>query len=121
MPEKKQLTLDNLAAMVARGFEETATKTDLKKLEEKIEGRMDGLEKRMGNLENKVDALPDKDFVIDNMGSLKDSFVLIVRKEDEKLNKLVEILKTKNVLTDNDLKSLSEFRVFPNLAELKSS
>jgi archaellum component FlaC len=41
------------AEMVARGFENTATKTDVKRLE----NRMDGMENRMGGMENRMDHL----------------------------------------------------------------
>ena len=33
---KKNITIDDLASMVARGFENTATKSDIKRLEDKL-------------------------------------------------------------------------------------
>ncbi len=50
---KKSMTIDDLALMVAKGFENTASKDGL----QKIEQRMEGLEGRMGKLENKMGRL----------------------------------------------------------------
>lgn len=48
--------MDNLAAMVARGFENTATKDDIRRLE----GRMDKLEKKLVELTETVQLLANK-------------------------------------------------------------
>lgn len=54
--KKGKITIDKLAMMIAKGFENTATKDDikdmatkddLKKLEDKLVFRINGLEKRM--------------------------------------------------------------------------
>ena len=45
--------------MVARGFEKTATKDNLKVLEAKLGNHIDGLDKRLGRVEYQVDEAHD--------------------------------------------------------------
>jgi len=49
--QKKETTLDDLAIMVAQGFEHVGGRMD------KLEGRMDKLEGRMGVLDHRMEAL----------------------------------------------------------------
>ena len=49
---KKKFTIDDLAVMVKKGFDQTATKEELRA----ITLRLDGLEKKVGGLDQKVDA-----------------------------------------------------------------
>ncbi|MDP2933532.1 MAG: hypothetical protein Q8N81_05385 [bacterium] len=51
---QKSFDLNDLAIMVAKGFENTSTKDDVKRLENRMDGmenRMDGMEKSMKSLE----------------------------------------------------------------------
>ena len=59
---KKGVTLDDLANMVARGFENTATKSELKELESnmdirfsKVDLRFDDIEKKIEKVDSRVD------------------------------------------------------------------
>ena len=45
---------------------------------------------------------PDKNFVSDKIGELKGEFVEAFKKNDEKTNKLAEILKQREVINDSD-------------------
>lgn len=57
---KKNITIDDLAVMVQKGFENTATKQQVDGLDlrmEKMEKRMVGVEIRLGNLEDEVEAI----------------------------------------------------------------
>jgi hypothetical protein len=73
---KKKITLDDLAIMVAKGFDDTATKGDIAKLEGrvgkledrmvKLEDSMTGLESEMKGLRNSVNnylKLSDKRYI----------------------------------------------------------
>ncbi len=58
---KKRMTLEDLAHMVARGFEEihgqikgTATKEDLARVEQKLETRLDNVEVSLDRVENLI-------------------------------------------------------------------
>lgn len=59
MPTKKRsITLDSLARMVQKGFEETATKRDITRLDGRIDGldgRIDEIAVRLGRVEAKLD------------------------------------------------------------------
>lgn len=57
--KNRKMTLEKLASMVARGFEKTATKDDLKDLETKLSNRIDNLDKRLGKVEYQVDEAHD--------------------------------------------------------------
>ncbi len=50
----KPVTIDQLAIMIQRGFEETASKSDLKNAEANLGNKIDKLDNRMANLEYKV-------------------------------------------------------------------
>lgn len=58
--KNKNVTLDELANMVARGFENTASKRDISD----VNLRIDNLDLRMDNLEKKVDKL---DYQVDEV------------------------------------------------------
>jgi len=65
--KKKNTTIDDLAVMVQKGFEETATKSELRSLETKMDKRFDKIEKiiladygdRIEKLELEVKELKD--------------------------------------------------------------
>jgi hypothetical protein len=47
----KNTTSDQLAAMIQEGFKSTATKADLTALEERVNTRFDGIDSRLGRIE----------------------------------------------------------------------
>ena len=53
---KKKFTIDDLAVMVKKGFDQTATKEEI----HAITARLDGLEKKVGGLDHKMDGLEQK-------------------------------------------------------------
>lgn len=56
---EKKITIDNLAQMVAKGFEQTATKEDIRRLTA-------DLNTTKADLGGKIDALDDKVNILDN-------------------------------------------------------
>ena len=52
---KKGVTLDDLANMVARGFESAASKVELKELEAKMDLGFDDLSKKIEKVDSRVD------------------------------------------------------------------
>lgn len=57
---QKSMTIDDLAVMVAKGFENTATKQDVINLSgrmDKLDGKMGELDGRMNKLDHKMEAL----------------------------------------------------------------
>lgn len=49
---KKAMTIDDLAGMVKRGFDETAKKTEMNARFEAVDERFDGIDKRLDRIEN---------------------------------------------------------------------
>ncbi len=62
--KSKKMTIDDLAIMVANGFENTATKDDIKMLDEKLEKIDFRLSKIEVNHERRLDKVEDKLAVI---------------------------------------------------------
>lgn len=52
MANDKSVTNEELAQMVAKGFENTATKQDLNNVEERLSSRIDGVEGCLDRIEN---------------------------------------------------------------------
>lgn len=84
--KSKSVTLDELANMVARGFENTATKGDLKDLEVKLGNRIDGIDKRLSKVEYQVDE------VYDILKRFEESDILNLQKRVQILEKAVRSL-----------------------------
>jgi hypothetical protein len=49
---QKKITIENLAAMINEGFKTTASKDDLKVLEDKVTTRLDGIDSRLDRIEH---------------------------------------------------------------------
>ncbi|OGE73776.1 MAG: hypothetical protein A3I07_02350 [Candidatus Doudnabacteria bacterium RIFCSPLOWO2_02_FULL_42_9] len=54
-----------------------------------------------------------KTFLTDKVADMEGGLITKLRKEDEKVNKLAEILREKDVISDNDIKELGNLVVFP--------
>lgn len=52
-------SIDDLAVMVARGFERTATKEDLKELEKKLTGEIEGVKNQLEGTNKRIDSLAE--------------------------------------------------------------
>ncbi len=64
----KDITLEQLAHMVASGFAQTATKEELTKAVEKIDARFDKVDERFEKLDARVDGLSNQmDYVTDKV------------------------------------------------------
>lgn len=94
--KNKSVTMDELANMVARGFENTATKRDISDVNLRIDGldlRIDGLDLRMDNLEKKVDKLDYQvGEVYDILKRFEESDILNLQKRVQILEKAVRSL-----------------------------
>lgn len=84
--KNKSVTIDELANMVARGFENTATKGDLKDLGVKLGNRIDGIDKRLSKVEYQVDE------VYDILKRFEESDILNLQKRVQILEKAVRSL-----------------------------
>lgn len=64
-------------------------------------------------LDERINPLPTKSYLDRKIAELQGDLGVKLRREDQKLNRLTEILKDKNVLSDRDFAELSDLRVFP--------
>lgn len=78
-----------------------------------LEPAFDSTHERIDKLDKKVDQLPTKSYLDDKFADLEGELIKKLRKEDEKVNRLAEILKEKKVLSDGDIAELQRLQVFP--------
>lgn len=71
------------------------------------------LEPAFNNVFDKIDQLPTKSYLDDKIANLEGDLIKKLRKEDEKVNRLADILRQRNLLTESDLKELANLVVFP--------
>ena len=79
---------------------------------EKIGGRLDGVEGRLGRIEA---TMVTKSYLDDKLADLEGNLISKLRKEDEKVNRLIEVLKNKSLLTTEDIQQFKEFQIFPKV------
>ncbi|KKU73650.1 MAG: hypothetical protein UX98_C0005G0026 [Parcubacteria group bacterium GW2011_GWA2_47_26] len=75
-----------------------------------VEGEMGNLKAEMGRV--KVEIL---DGIDEKLGNLKGDLVVLTRKEDRKIVRLVEILRDKNILAQEEAKQILGMEPFPQL------
>lgn len=77
-----------------------------------VEGRLDGVDGRLGRIEA---TMVTKSYLDDKLADLEGNLISKLRKEDEKVNRLIEILKNKSLLTAEDIQQFKEFQIFPKV------
>ena len=100
---------------------------------QRMEKRLQNIESNIGTLKSDVGTLKSdvgtlksdvgyltsnmvtKDYLDEKLADLRGDFVVLTRKEDQKLKQLVEILRSKNVLDDSEVKKLFTMEPFPQL------
>ncbi len=102
----KRMTLDKLATIIKGEFDavdtkiaKMATKDDLAALDKKLSNKIDETEEKLSN----------------QIGSLRGELILVVRKEDKKINSLIQIMLKNKLLAAEDAKELLSIHVFPRI------
>jgi len=85
MDEEKEITIEDLAAMVKKGFDKTAQKSDIERLEKKVET----VDSRLVNLEHKVEQIDRRLF------SIEEDVAEIKTKKHKELDKRVTFIEQK--------------------------
>ena len=84
-----------------------------------INGFADHTEKRFDKIETEVTQIKvqmvTKDYLDDKLADLRGDLVVLMRKEDHKVAALVDILKQRKVLTDDDVKKIMSMEPFPQI------
>lgn len=88
----------------------TSIKTNINRLQETTEKRFDGLESRVTKIEANM---VTKDYLDDKLADLKGDLIVLIRKEDTKLAALVEVLKERKVIDDDDIRKILSMEPFP--------
>ena len=57
-----------------------------------------------------------KSYLDDKLADLEGSTIVRQRKEDKKVNLLIEFLQKKNILQEDEIKMLKDFQIFPDLS-----
>lgn len=94
-------------------FDEVNKKFDL------VDKRFDEVDKRFDKVDKRFDKIEanmvTKSYLDDKIADLEGGLISKLRKEDDKVNRLIEIMRKKSLLADHDVKHLNELQVFPKV------
>ena len=86
---------------------------------DKVDERFDKVDKRFDNLEGRVGKIEatmvTKDYLDEKLADLRGDLVVLMRKEDTKVVKLIEILKRRKVITEIEEKEILSMEPFAKL------
>ena len=114
MPSNHEVTTNEILDYLA---ERMVTKEELKEVKEELKEVKEELKevKEEFNVELRKSEQRTMDFITDKIDDLKGDLVVLTRKEDTKVLKLVEILKNKAVLSEADAKVIMSMEPFAKL------
>lgn len=88
-----------------------------KVIEQNVTPGLDSLHNRLDKVDNRLDKIESqmvtKSYLDDKLADLEGTVVVRQRKEDQKVNLLIDLLRRKSVLEKADVDQLQEFQVFP--------
>lgn len=90
--QKFEHQFENLAVMIKEGFDQTVSREEFIRLQTTV---------------------ATKDYLDEKLADLRGDLVVLTRKEDNKLIKLVELLKGKKILSEAETKDLFKMEPFP--------
>lgn len=102
--ENMDTKFEEVMILVKAGFDELTIKVGA------LEIKVDALEKRVSRIEA---LMVDKDYLDRKLAEFKWELLAVLRKEDDKFNLLVQILKDNKILKNKDLSQLQEIVIFP--------
>jgi len=83
---------------------------------DKVDERFDKVDERFDNLEGRVGKIEatmvTKDYLDEKLADLRGDLVVLMRKEDTKVIKLIEILKKRKVITEAEEKEILSMEPF---------
>lgn len=74
-----------------------------------LENKIDGLDKRVTKIET---TMVTKDFLEEKLADFRGDMVVLTRREDKKVMALVDILKEKKIISDEDVKKIQTMEPF---------
>lgn len=99
-----------------------------KVIEHNITPALDGLHTQIGSINTQIDGLHTqigeirsqmvtKSYLDDKLAELEGTVIVRQRKEDQKVNLLIDLLQRKSILAETDIRQLKEIQVFPTHTE----
>jgi hypothetical protein len=85
---------------------------DIYKRFDGVDGRLDGVEGRLNRIESQM---VTKSYLDDKVADLEGGLVVKLRKEDEKVNRIIDLLKRHKVVPLDELKDLDNLQIFPRI------
>lgn len=86
---------------------------------DKVEGEVGSIKSEIGSIKSEVGSIKatmvTKDYLDDKLGDLRGDLVVLMRKEDTKMIKLVEILKRRAIITEAEEKEILSMEPFAKL------
>ena len=85
-----------------------------------IDGKISNMDGKISNMQSEIgwikSNMTTKDFLDEKLSDLRGDLVVLMRKEDTKLLKLVDILKERKLITPEDAMAVLSMEPFPKLA-----
>ncbi len=110
---KKLVTKDELETILDKNNERLVGRIAIEVgtiIEHNVTPVLDELSERLTRVEAQM---VTKSFLTDQLGNLKEDIAGKIRKQDEKMNLLIELLARKSVLSRQDMDALRSIEVFP--------
>ena len=86
---------------------------------DKVDERFDKVDERFDKVEGEISSIKasmvTKDYLDEKMADLRGDLVVLMRKEDTKVGKLIEILKRRKVITEAEEKEILSMEPFAKL------
>jgi len=108
--KKIKIEADDLTLSIKSGFDGVDKKFDI------IDKRFDGVDKRFNGVDKILSHVESimvtKDYLDEKLADMRGDIVILLRKEDRKLEALIEKLKKKHIITEKDIKELQKIQIF---------
>ena len=86
---------------------------------DKVDERFDKVDERFDKVEGEISSIKasmvTKDYLDEKMADLRGDLVVLMRKEDTKVGKLIEILKRRKIITEAEEKEILSMEPFAKL------
>lgn len=105
--------LKQIEKLFEKGFAEGFKQAFAQVWEHNLEPAFSDVYKEINVIKGQITQLPTKAYLDDKIAGLSGDLITKLRREDEKVNRLLDILRTKNVLSESDIKELGNLVVFP--------
>ena len=97
---EEKITIDTLAGMMKKEF--------------------DGIGSRFDNVESEIKIIKatmvTKDYLDDKLADLRGDLVVLMRKEDTKVGKLIDVLKRRKVISEEETKEILSMEPFAKIS-----